>query len=78
MFDISLPLEQVKATQGLSHAHLSPSDCLASRPLLFANGAYQVETIQDNSGSAKHLDGQNDAAIPEIGAKVQCLCDADP
>lgn len=73
-----LPGEHVKVTQGSSHARLSPSDCLASRPLLFANGAYQVETIQDDCGGTKHLDGQNDAAIPEIGAKIQCLCDADP
>ena len=56
----------------------SESFRLSRWPILFGNGAYQVEAIQDNSGGAKHLDGQNDAAIPEIGAKVQCLCDADP
>lgn len=40
-------------------------------------GAYQVDTVQYDSGGAKHLDGQNNAAIPQVRAQVQCLCDAD-
>ena len=38
---------------------------------------HQIEAVQDDSGSAQHLNAQNDAAVPEVGAQVQRLGDAD-
>lgn len=63
---------------GVACAWLAGVGRVFSKVVVLHNGIqHQVETIQDDCGSAQHLNAQDDAPIPEIWAQVQRLCDTD-